>query len=58
VPLRVLFLDMNSYFASVEQQLEPKLRGRTVAVCPVMTDYTCCIAASLDHRVCGERSEH
>ena len=41
-----LFLDLNSYFASVEQQEDEKLRGRPVAVVPVMTDHTCAIAAS------------
>ena len=36
-----LFLDLNSYFASVEQQTRPELRGRPIAVVPVETDYTC-----------------
>ncbi len=51
-----LFLDMNSYFASVEQQDRPGLRGRPVAVVPVMTDGTCCIAASYEARPFGIRT--
>ena len=46
--LQVLFIDFNSYFASVEQQLQPELRGRPVAVVPVMTDSTRPIPASID----------
>jgi DNA polymerase-4 len=42
----VLVLDLNSFFASVEQQDDPALRGRAVGVVPVMSDSTCCIAAS------------
>lgn len=41
-----LFLDLNSFFASVEQQLDESLRGKPVAVVPVMSDSTCAIAAS------------
>jgi DNA polymerase-4 len=43
-PLRWLFLDLNSYFASVEQQLQPALRGRPVIVAPVGSDTTVAIA--------------
>jgi DNA polymerase-4 len=46
--VRWLFLDLNSYFASVEQELRPELRNRPVAVVPVMADTTCCIAASYE----------
>ncbi|MEI9928503.1 MAG: hypothetical protein WDN44_13405 [Sphingomonas sp.] len=45
-PLRWLFLDLNSYFASVEQQLQPELRGRPIVVAPVDADTTVAIAAS------------
>jgi DNA polymerase-4 len=56
MPLRVLFLDMNSYFASVEQQLRPELRGRPVAVAAIDVDSTCCIAASYEAKRLGIRT--
>ncbi|HYK34819.1 DNA polymerase Y family protein [Alloacidobacterium sp.] len=51
--VRWLYLDLNSYFASVEQQLNPDLRGRPMAVLPVMAETTCCIAASYEAKAYG-----
>jgi Nucleotidyltransferase/DNA polymerase involved in DNA repair len=54
--LRWLYVDFNSYFASVEQQLNPALRGRPVAVIPVETDSTCAIAASYEAKALGVKT--
>ena len=51
--LSTLFLDLNSYFASVEQNENPALRGKPVAVVPMMTDSTCAIAASYEAKAYG-----
>lgn len=54
--LRVLFFDMNCYFASVEQQLCPELRGRPVGIVPMLTEGTCCIAASVEAKARGVKT--
>ncbi|HEX8712009.1 MAG TPA: DNA polymerase, partial [Terracidiphilus sp.] len=54
--LNWLFVDLNSYFASVEQEVRPELRGRPVAVVPMMADTTVCIAASYEAKACGVRT--
>jgi DNA polymerase-4 len=51
-----LFVDLNSYFASVEQQDRPELRGKPVGVVPMLADTTCCIAASYEAKACGVRT--
>jgi DNA polymerase-4 len=48
-----LFVELNAYFASVEQELRPELRGRPVAVVPVEADTTCCIAVSYQAKSYG-----
>lgn len=51
--MRWLFLDMNSFFASCEQQARPELRGHPVAIVPMMADTTCAIAASYEAKAFG-----
>jgi len=54
--LNWLFVDLNSYFASCEQQVRPDLRGRPVGIVPMMADTTCCIAASYEAKACGVKT--
>jgi DNA polymerase-4 len=54
--LNWLFVDLNSYFASCEQEARPELRGRPVGVVPMMADTTCCIAASYEAKAFGVRT--
>ena len=48
-----LFLDMNSYFASVEQEVRPELRSKPTVVVTVDVDSTVCIAASYEAKEFG-----
>jgi DNA polymerase-4 len=50
---RFAHIDLNSYFASVEQELHPELRCRPVAVVPTKAETTCCIAASYEAKALG-----
>ena len=55
-PLTALFVDCESFFASVEQHLDPALRGRPVGVAPVMAETSCCIAASYEAKAFGVKT--
>ena len=52
----ILFLDLNSYFASCEQQMQPELRGKPVAVAPMEVLTTCVIAASYEAKAYGVKT--
>ena len=52
-PLRWLYLDLNSYFASVEQQLDESLRGKPIAVGPEKVNSGTIIAASYEAKAYG-----
>jgi DNA polymerase-4 len=54
--LRSLLVDFNSYFASVEQQVEPRLRGKPLGVVPMLADTTVCIAASVEAKQFGVKT--
>ena len=55
-PLTALFIDCDSFFASVEQHLNPALRGKPVGVAPVMAESSCCIAASYEAKRHGVKT--
>lgn len=53
---RVLFVDMNSFFASCEQQDNYWLRGRPVAVCVYTGKFGCVIAPSIEAKRSGVKT--
>jgi DNA polymerase-4 len=53
---RRLFIDFDSFYASVEQQDNPEYRGKPIIVVPVVSDYTCAIAASYQAKRLGVKT--
>jgi DNA polymerase-4 len=55
--LRYLFIDFDSFYASVEQQFQPHLRGKPVGIVPSLgVETTCCIAASYEAKARGVKT--
>lgn len=54
--LKWLYLDINSYFSTIEQQLNPALRYKPIVIVPVEADTTCAIAVSHEAKMCGIRT--
>ncbi|WP_080059646.1 DNA polymerase Y family protein [Spirosoma aerolatum] len=52
----VLFVDMNSFFASCEQQVNYWLRGRPVGVCVYTGRHGCVIAPSIEAKLRGVKT--
>jgi DNA polymerase-4 len=52
-PNDILYIDLNSCFASIEQQCRPMLRGRPVAITNRLVPNSCIITASYEAKACG-----
>ena len=52
-PFRTLYIDMNSFFASVEQQVDPSLRGRPLGITAVSAESGAVVAASYEAKAFG-----
>lgn len=50
---RIIHLDINSCFATIEQQANPRLRNKPVAVAAYTTNSGCILAASVDAKKIG-----
>ncbi|SFS45489.1 DNA polymerase-4 [Sulfitobacter marinus] len=55
-PLRTIYIDMNSFFASVEQHEEPALRGKPVGITAMEGDVGCLVAASYEAKDFGVKT--
>lgn len=55
-PFRTLYIDMNSFFASVEQQLDTTIRGKPVGITAMENEKGCCVAASYEAKAYGVKT--
>jgi len=51
-----LFADLNAFFASIEQELRPELRGQPIGIVPIDAKTACCIAASYQAKAYGVKT--
>jgi nucleotidyltransferase/DNA polymerase involved in DNA repair len=53
-----LFVDLNSYFASIEQELCPELRDQPIAILPIRVEAQtgCCTAVSYQAKAYGVKT--
>lgn len=49
----ITLVDFNSFFASIEQQEDARLRSKPIGILPFMAEITCCIAASYEAKAFG-----
>lgn len=54
-PRAIIHVDMNAFFAAIEQHDRPELRGRPVAITNGMQG-TCCITTSYEARAYGVKT--
>lgn len=54
--IKYLLVDLNSFFASCEQQDNPRLRHKPIAVVPMLTDSTSVIASSIEAKRKGVKT--
>ncbi len=52
----VMYIDLNSCFATVEQQARPRLRGRPIAITNRRTEHTAVVTASYEAKAMGVRA--
>ena len=55
-PSTIMHIDLNSCFATVEQQANPYLRGKPIAVAAYPTPNGCILAPSIEAKECGVKT--
>ena len=53
LPLKTMYIDLNSCFATIEQQARPMLRGRPIGITNRLTPNACIVAASYEAKALG-----